>query len=238
MKYIKTIVLRVVMIICAFISAYLLLTSVISLKINDTHAMGRAVIDRVVEDSDNPNLKAGIQFLETFGLEETLLKQLPKKYQIDMSYADLYRLCEKYDKQGKLTVNDLNLSSKSKLEEIINEYLVKQVNNKLKERAADVDHAITIYKYSIFIVILLFLLAIILIALGRSSAAVPLVLASLGSFVALWYAANEMMTTLQTQVYSGIVVTLSQGIWAGLAIGVLAVIIWPILLKLTKGIKQ
>lgn len=238
MKHIKTIVLRLVMIICTFISAYLLLTNVISLKINDTHAMGRAVIDRVVEESDNPNLKAGVQFLEASGLEKTLLNQLPKKYQVNMSYADLYRLCEKYNDQGKLTVKDLKLSSKSKLEEIINEYLVKQVNNKLKERAADVDHAITIYEYSIFIVVLLFLLAMILIAFGRGSASVPLALATLGSFIALWYAANEMMTTLQTEVYSGIVVTLSQGIWGGLAIGMLAVIIWPILLKLTKGLKQ
>lgn len=50
-----------------------------------------------------------------------------------MSYADLYRACEKYNEQGKLTPKDLNLSSKTKLEEIINEYIVKQINHKLKE---------------------------------------------------------------------------------------------------------
>ena len=87
----KKIILRVLMVICTAVSFFLLLTSVISLKINDTQAMGKAVINRVVADSDNPNLKDGVRFLEVSGLEQTLLKQLPKKYQVEMSYADLYR---------------------------------------------------------------------------------------------------------------------------------------------------
>lgn len=74
----KKIILRVLMVICTAVSFFLLLTSVISLKINDTQAMGKAVINRVVADSDNPNLKDGVRFLEVSGLEQTLLKQLPK----------------------------------------------------------------------------------------------------------------------------------------------------------------
>ena len=152
MKNMKKIILRVLMVICTAVSFFLLLTSVISLKINDTQAMGKAVINRVVADSDNPNLKDGVRFLEASGLEQTLLMQLPKKYQVEMSYADLYRACEKYNEQGKLTPKDLNLSSKTKLEEIINEYMVKQINHKLKEKSDEVYHAISIYEYSIFVV--------------------------------------------------------------------------------------
>ena len=100
----------------AAVSFWLLMNSNVSLKINDTQAMGKEVINRVVDDSDNPNLKAGVELLEASGLEKTLLEQLPPKYQVNLSYADLYRLCEKYNDQGKLTTKDLGLTSKSKLE--------------------------------------------------------------------------------------------------------------------------
>lgn len=200
--------------------------------------MGQEVIERVVQDTDNPNLKTGVQFLEASGLEQTLLNQLPKKYKIEMSYADLYKLCEKYNEKGKITTKDLKLTSKTKLEEIINEYMVKQINHNLKERSDEVYHAITIYEYSIFIVALLFLLAAILILFGRASASIPLFIATMGSFMALWIAANEVMTTLQDNVYSGIIVTLSQGIWIGLGIGIITAIIWPMLLRLMKDVKN
>ena len=226
------------MVICTAISFFFLLTSTISLKINDTRAMGKEVIERVVQDTDNPNLKTGVQFLEASGLEQTLLNQLPKKYKIEMSYADLYKLCEKYNEKGKITTKDLKLTSKTKLEEIINEYMVKQINHNLKERSDEVYHAITIYEYSIFIVALLFLLAAILILFGRASASIPLFIATMGSFMALWIAANEVMTTLQDNVYSGIIVTLSQGIWIGLGIGIITAIIWPMLLRLMKDVKN
>lgn len=238
MNNIKKIILRVVLVICTTISFFFLLTSTISLKINDTRAMGKEVIERVVQDTDNPNLKTGVQFLEASGLEQTLLNQLPKKYKIEMSYADLYKLCEKYNEKGKITTKDLKLTSKTKLEEIINEYMVKQINHNLKERSDEVYHAITIYEYSIFIVALLFLLAAILILFGRASAAIPLFIATMGSFMALWIAANEVMTTLQDNVYSGIIVTLSQGIWIGLGIGIITAIIWPMLLRLMKDVKN
>ena len=238
MNNIKKIILRVVLVICTAISFFFLLTSTISLKINDTRAMGQEVIERVVQDTDNPNLKTGVQFLEASGLEQTLLNQLPKKYKIEMSYADLYKLCEKYNEKGKITTKDLKLTSKTKLEEIINEYMVTQINHNLKERSDEVYHAITIYEYSIFIVALLFLLAAILILFGRASASIPLFIATMGSFMALWIAANEVMTTLQDNVYSGIIVTLSQGIWIGLGIGIITAIIWPMLLRLMKDVKN
>ena len=234
----KKIILRVLMIICTAVSFFLLLTSVIILKINDTQAMGKEVINRVVSDSDNPNLKEGVRFLEASGLEQTLLKQLPKKYKVEMSYADLYQVCEKYNDKGKLTPKDLNLSSKTRLEEIINEYMVKQINHKLKEKSDQVYHVISIYEYSIFAVALLFLLAAILIIFGRASASVPLAIASVGSFMALWIAANDITNVLQTNVYSGINVTLSQGVWIGLIVGLATTVLWPILLKLTKEVKD
>lgn len=237
MKKIANIVLRLVMIACTALSFFLLLTSNVSLKINDTQAMGKEVINRVVQESDNSNLKIGIKILEASGIEQNLLNQLPKKYQIDMSYADLYRLCEKYNEKGKLSTTDLGLTSKTKLEEIINAYLIKQINHKLDEKSEEVSHVITIYEYSIFGVSLLFLLAIILIIFGRAWATVPLAIASLGSFAALLIFSNEAMVDLQSRVYSGIIVTLSSNIWLGLIIGLVTAVIWPFLLKMMKRTK-
>ncbi|WP_297951432.1 hypothetical protein [uncultured Lactobacillus sp.] len=238
MKSIIKIILRLVMVGLTTLSFWLLMTSDVSLKINNTQAMGKEVINRVVADSDNPSLKTGVKLLEASGLEQTLLEQLPPKYRIDLSYADLYKLCEKYNDQGRLTTKDLNLTSKTKLEEIINEYLVKQINHKLKEDSEDVNHIVTIYEYSILVVALLFLLAVILILFGRPSASIPLFLATLASFIALWIVSNETMIALQSRVYSGIMVTLSQEIWFGLTIGIIAAVVWPFLNRLTKRKKN
>lgn len=237
MKSIVNILLRLIMVACTVISFFLLLTSNVSLKINDTQAMGKEVINRVVQESDNSNLKIDVQLLEDTGLEQTLLDQLPKKYQIEMSYADLYRLCEKYNEKGKLSTTDLGLTSKTKLEEIINEYLVKQINNKLDEKSEEISHVIIIYEYSIFGVGLLFLLAAILIIFGRAWASIPLTIAALGSFVVLWIFSNEVMTSLQSRVYSGILVTLSSNIWLGLIIAIGTAIGWPFIVSLMKRIK-
>ena len=162
---------------------------------------------------------------------------MPKKYKIEMSYADLYRLCEKYNEKGELSTKDLGLTSKTKLEEIINDYLIKQINNKLDEKSEEISHVITIYEYSIFGVGLLFLLAAILIIFGRALASIPLAIAALGSFAALWIFSNEAMTSLQSRVYSGILVTLSSNIWLGLIIGLGTAIVWPFLIKIMKRIK-
>ncbi|MCT7790558.1 MAG: hypothetical protein N4R38_04515, partial [Lactobacillus crispatus] len=89
MKNIVKIILRLIMVGLAAVSFWLLMTSNVSLKINDTQAMGKEVINRVVDDSDNPNLKAGVELLEASGLEKTLLEQLPPIYQVNLSYADL-----------------------------------------------------------------------------------------------------------------------------------------------------
>ena len=228
MKSIGNILLRLIMVACTALSFFLLLTSNVSLKINDTQAMGKEVINRVVQESDNSNLKIGVKLLEDTGLEQTLLEQLPKKYKIEMSYADLYRLCEKYNEKGELSTKDLGLTSKTKL---------KQINNKLDEKSEEISHVITIYEYSIFGVGLLFLLAAILIIFGRALASIPLAIAALGSFAALWIFSNEAMTSLQSRVYSGILVTLSSNIWLGLIIGLGTAIVWPFLIKIMKRIK-
>ena len=53
----------------------------------------------------------------------------------------------------------------------------------------------------------------------------------------LWIAANDITTVLQANVYSGLRVTLSQGVGIGLIVGLATTILWPILLNVTKEVK-
>lgn len=231
-KKIWKVVLRLIAGVLVLLSAYLMLTSYVRLQINDTHAMTKHVVRKVVNDSDNMELGLATNFLEQSGLEDELLKSFPKKYSLDLSYIDLYRLSNKYQETGKITTKDLNLNSKNRLGEIVNEYIVKEINNQLKEDSRQVYHIISIYRYSIFLVILVYILALVLILFGKYSAFIPLLLASVGSFGVLWYFSGEATTTLKTQIYHGISVKMSQGIWLGLVIGVAVAIIWPLVLRM------
>lgn len=232
MEKLEKVIMRIVASVLVILSAYLMLTSYVQLKINDTHAMTKQVVRKVVNDSDNMELGLATNFLQQTGLEDELLKNFPKKYKLNLSYIDLYKLSNKYQEEGKLTAKDLNLTSKNKLSEIVNQYFMKQINSQLKQDSHQVYHVILIYQYSIFVVILIYILAVVLILFGKYSASIPLLLASISSFGVLWYFTNEATEVLQSEVYQGISVNMDQGIWNGLLIGVAVAIIWPILLKI------
>lgn len=229
---IKKIILRIVSCVLVVISACLMLTSNVRLQINDTHAMTKQIVRKVVNDSDNMELGLATNFLQQTGLGDELLKSFPKKYSLNLSYIDLYRLSNKYQDKGKLTTKDLNLHSNNQLGAIVNQYIVKEINNQLKEDSTRVYHAISIYQYSIFIVILLYVLTVILMLFGKVWAFIPLLVSTISSFGILWYFTNEATGVLQKQIYHGISVNMEQGIWFGLILGVGVAIVWPILLKL------
>lgn len=231
MKKYVPIILKIIISFLVVLSLYFLLLSPTTLKINNTHQMAKTIIHRVVSESGNDDLKTSVKMVEDSGLEDFLLTDLPKKYSIDFSYADVYHMSSKYDEKGKLTADDIGLESKNTLTKVINNFLVKEINHKLSEEATQVYHIISIYRYSLFLIILLYLLAIVLILFDRFSASVPLLLGSLGSFGALWYFVNESNSSLQNRVYSGITVQMNLGIYFGLVLGVIIAIGWPFLLK-------
>lgn len=231
MRKIWMIILRAVSLLLVALSAYLMLTSNVQMRINNTHAMTKHIVREVVQDSNNTELGLATNFLEVSGLEDELLKSFPKKYHLDLSYADLYKLSTKYDETGELTAKDFNLTSNNRLGQIVNQYIVKEINRQLKEESKEVYHVITIYRYSIFIVILIYVLVGILMIFGKYWASIPLLIATICSFGVLWYFTGEATHALQEQVYHGIFVHMSQGIWLGLIIGILVAVVWPILLK-------
>lgn len=227
-------IMRIIAIILAAVSLYLLLLSSATLKIDNTHKMAETVVDRVVKNTNNPELKDGVRFVRDSGLQDVLINDLPKKWQLNFSYADIYHLSRVYDEKGKVSANDIGLSSKNKLEEVLNTFIVGAVNDKLKEESEQVYHLISIYRYSIFIIILLYLLGAILIWLKKYWASLPLLIGSISSFGALWYFCHEASEELQEEVYRGISINLEAGIWIGLLIALIVAIAWPFMLKMIR----
>ncbi|GAA3636772.1 hypothetical protein GCM10022297_14180 [Lactobacillus hamsteri] len=224
-------IIRVVAAIMTFVSLYLLLLSPTTLKINNTHQMAKNIIHRVVSESGNNELKMGIKMVEDSGLEDILLQDLPKKYKINFSYADVYHLSSKYDEKGKITAKDLNLKSDNNLTKVINSFLIKEINNKLDEESTQVYHIISIYRYSLVVIVLLYILAAVLLLFGRYSASIPLLIGSIGTFGALWYFVTETSNEIHSKIYEGISINISDGVFLGLAISIIIACVWPFLLK-------
>ncbi|RVU71179.1 MULTISPECIES: hypothetical protein [Lactobacillus] len=229
---------KIIMVGLAGFSLYLLLLSHASARVDDTHQMVKTIIHRVVKKSENPELKTAVKIVEGSGMENFLLATLPKKYQVGFSYADVYQLTTNYEEHGKVTAKELHLKSNNRLEDVAMQFLVKEINHQLHKEADQVYHVISVYRFSIFVIILLYILAVIQFILGRYAASISLLIGCFGSFGGLWYFCQEATKSLQNQVYSGIKVTLNPGIWWGLILGTIAGISWLIVLKFLKNKKD
>lgn len=238
MKKILPKIPRIIAVLLAGFSLYFLLLSSATIKVDNTHEMAKVVINKVVKDADQPELTAAVKMVRQSGLEDELIANLSKQLAIDFSYSDVYRLSTVYDKKGKLTVDDLKYEPQNGLEEVIEKFLLVQVNKELKKESDQVYHVINIYRYSIFAIVLLYILAGVLFIFGRYSASIPLLLGTGLSFGAFWLFCNFLTRELQSEVYSKIYITINPGIWLGLAIGVLTAVVWPFILKMTKGKKD
>lgn len=223
------------MVILTGVSLYLILLSPASFKIDNTQTMARTVIKKVVNESDNPELKESYTVLRDSQIEDNLLKALPKKTEIHFSYADIYQLSVIYQKHGKLTAANLGLSSKNELQKLVNNFIISAINQKMKQEYHTVSNLISIYHYSVFAIILLYLLSAVLFLFKRYSASFPILLASIFSFAVIWYFCYEASSVLQTEIYRGINVYLNAGIWLGLIIAIAIAIVWPFVLTRIKG---
>lgn len=229
-----SILIRLLITLLACTSLYFLLLGPTKVNIDDTHEMATTIIDRVARESDNNQIKLGLNLIKKSGLEKILIANLPRSYHAEFSYADVYHLTTTYDEKGKISSSDLGLKANNQLETVINEYLIAEINYKLEEEADQVYHLISIYRYSIFAIILLYLLAIALIWLKRSSASIPILIGSLITFGALWFFSNEMSLELQNKIYRGIKINISPEIWIGLLISIIIGICWPVLVNIIK----
>ena len=223
MKFVKWI-WRLVVVGLIYISLSLTLTSPVELKVDSTAGLVKSSINKVVDQANNSDLQMGVSFLQDSGIEDTLLSQLPKDIELKTSYQGLNQLSTNYLANDKLTDADLNLKNDTQQEQVFNQVILQLVNEQLRQNSDSVKQAAEIYHLIYFLLIGLYILAMALALFGKKVALIPLLLAAIGSYGVLSYAAQIATSSLHESVYSGINVSLSSGLTQALITAIIAAV--------------
>ncbi len=223
MKFVKWI-WRLVVVGLIYISLSLTLTSPVELKVDSTAGLVKSSINKVVDQANNSDLQMGVSFLQDSGIEDTLLSQLPKNIELKTSYQGLNQLSTNYLANDKLTDVDLNLKNDTQQEQVFNQVILQLVNEQLRQNSDSVKQAAEIYHLIYFLLIGLYILAMALALFGKKVALIPLLIAAIGSYGVLSYAAQIATTSLHESVYSGINVSLSSGLTQALITAIIAAV--------------
>lgn len=235
MKKVWTILVRLFFVLFVGITAYLMFTSTVRVNVHDTHEIAREVVRRAANESKNKELKNSVKIIQKSGLDNELLKSLPKSYHRNFSYVTLYDLSVSYQQNGELTAKNLGLHSDNRLEKLVNYFMVKEINQELKGNSKEVNHAINLFHYFMFGVALCFILAVLLILFGKYWVSLALLIATSGGFFFLQYFANGAVNRLESQLYTEMSLTTSNYLWFSLIIGIVITIVWPICLAVGRN---
>lgn len=234
MRKFASILLRLIFVAAVGVSGFLMIESPITVNVQNVRGLAQTVIKKSVNNTGDSRLKSTLKLAKDFGVEDKILEQLPKKYHHDMSYTSLYNLGASYQENGEVTAKSLSFPENNDVQKAVSKLLLNKINDGLKENQNQVNQSITIFHYCFFAAILIFILSALLILFGKYWAAIILLIASVGSFGALQFLANQLVQWLESNVAQGISLTVSSVLWAGLAVGVITALIWPLVLKLTK----
>ena len=223
MKFVKWI-WRLVVVGLIYISLSLTLTSPVELKVDSTAGLVKSSINKVVDQANNSDLQMGVSFLQDSGIEDTLLSQLPKNIELKTSYQGLNQLSTNYLANDKLTDADLNLKNDTQQEQVFNQVILQLVNEQLRQNSDSVKQAAEIYHLIYFLLIGLYILAMALALFGKKVALIPLLIAVIGSYGVLSYAAQIATSSLHESVYSGINVSLSSVLTQALITAIIAAV--------------
>ena len=207
-----------------YISLSLTLTSPVELKVDSTAGLVKSSINKVVDQANNSDLQMGVSFLQDSGIEDTLLSQLPKNIELKTSYQGLNQLSTNYLANDKLTAADLNLKNDTQQEQVFNQVVLQLVNEQLRQNSDSVKQAAEIYHLIYFLLIGLYILAMALALFGKKVALIPLLIAAIGSYGVLSYAAQIATSSLHESVYGGINVSLSSGLTQALITAIIAAV--------------
>lgn len=207
-----------------YISLSLTLTSPVELKVDSTAGLVKSSINKVVDQANNSDLQMGVSFLQDSGIEDTLLSRLPKNIELKTSYQGLNQLSTNYLANDKLTAADLNLKNDTQQEQVFNQVVLQLVNEQLRQNSDSVKQAAEIYHLIYFLLIGLYILAMALALFGKKVALIPLLIAAIGSYGVLSYAAQIATSSLHESVYSGINVSLSSGLTQALITAIIAAV--------------
>ncbi|WP_297819949.1 hypothetical protein [uncultured Lactobacillus sp.] len=218
-------ILRMILIICIAITMGTTLTSAVSLKVN-TPNLVKHVINKTAQESGNSDVQNGLAIVQALGVEDALISKLPKNIKLQTSIYNFYQFTDSYQKEGKLTAQNLNLPNKTDQQKTVNDLVLKFANSKLDENKSEINQGISYYKMFFYGVLILYLLAIVLVLFNKRIAFIPLLLASVGSYAVVGYAAGQLNTSLQNAIYSGIRIHLDSGFSMSVVLAIIISVIW------------
>lgn len=231
MKWLRLLLIKIGGIALTAFSLYFFLFSPITLKINHIHSLAKSTITQIVKQSGDPDLGSGLLIAKETGIEDQAIANLPAKMTFAYSYADLYGISKNYQTEGKITATEIGLTAHNKMQALINNYLLREINQSLRQNKKQVLSWLHAYQNGLLIIIALYLLSALLMLFGRYIAVLPLLLASLASFGVTWLACQ---TGNQGKLAGNLQLNFPNSFKFALGLALFTVLLWPILLRRAK----
>lgn len=224
MKKLVALVLKIILILGTALSLLLTLSAPITVK-TSTPGLVKHVINEAAQKSGNSDIQNGVALFRALGVEDAVLEKLPKKLQLQTSLLDFYQFGTNYQKQGRLTAEDLHLPAENDQQKTVNDLLMKFANEQLKDSQPQINEGIHYFKIFFYVVIGLYVLAILLMLFNKRLAIIPLLLGAVGTYSILSYGSSNVAQELQTAIYSGIKVTLASNFTTSTMLAVIIAIV-------------
>lgn len=205
---------------------------------SSTSGLVKSALNKAATQSGNSNVQTGVQLFQALGLDDAVLNQLPKKIEIETSLSNFNATTKSYQQTGKITANDLGLKSNTDQEKTVNDLLINLINDQLNQNQAQIDQLVQYYHLGYYIILFIYLVAILLILVNSRLAVIPLLLASVGSYELLQYASEQAMDVLHQAIYSGITVSLGTEFTTSVTIAIIIAVAWLFLAKVGKKKKS
>lgn len=201
---------------------------------SSTSGLVNSALNKAAAQSGNSSVQSGVQLFQALGLDNAVLSQFPKKIEIQTSLSNFNATTKSYQQTGQITTNDLGLKNNTDQEKTINDLLVKLINDQLSQNKTQLDQLARYYRIGYYIILLVYLIAILLIFANSRLAVVPLLIASVGSYELLQFASEQAMDALHQALYSGIKISLGAEFTTSVTIAIIIAIAWLFLAKVGK----
>lgn len=219
---------RILTIILGAAAMCLLLTTPVTLKVNNFHGMIKTVIAREIKASDDDNAKTAWSLIKTTGADDLLLQKVPRKFSYQASGWSMFELSQKSDQLetqtdhfllSSLTKAGLSRSDARKILKLLPQTQLKQIEAEISSY---------LHKYQAYFLIIAGIVAfsILLLLLGHGIGIWLIGLLNLVLFVGLLMLTSNAQTALQTDFYRGIQLTVDSTAYLSLLLSLAGLIIW------------
>lgn len=227
-------VIKVIAVVGVIISAMLTINGSITMS-SSTSGLINSALSKAAAQSGNSNVQTGVQLFQSLGLDNAVLSQLPKKIEVKTSLSSFNNTTKSFQQNGQITANDLGLKNNTDQEKIINDLLMKLINDQLSKYQTQVRQYAQYYRIAYYVILLIYIVAIFMILTSNRGAIIPLLIASVGSYELLQSASLKAMDALHQSVYSGIKITLGGEFLTSVTISIIISIAWLFLAKVGKN---